>query len=383
MIGVHKNTLILSNYGLKKADSVRINDRIWTNFGFCKVLGVKSFYDKTFKINTKSGKTILLNNIPNNIVDIIGGGWLPKNVKFVHNRLNLHKNTNLNFHLPHTLNESLAYFLGHLYGDGCIKKRLVEIAASDDYPEIKDKIVKCIYDCFSYKAKMYNCKSACTKIGVYSVLLVKFLIYNNLAKKSSNEMSFPSIFFSSKKNVLGSFVSGLLDSDGHICSKYKKISIASVSRDFIDVLNSVLWSWGIGSKVRCQKRKHPRKNIYYLSVNGKRSQKNFFDLCKDSVKLKRSNLNYLNKKRDNLLSIYCVSDFDGFNKKDKNNKVSYSRIEDLGENTFIKNEKPCLMSNQVKSVTNHEKLGKLYNFLIEKDGYFFANGIGVESIRRK
>lgn len=180
--------------------------------------------------------------------------------------------------LPFYLNENLSYFVGYLFGDGCLKSKEWTINFADEYFCQIDKINNILFDIFGVKGKIYSQKNK-TELVIYSKLLSLF--FNKLFEMpigTKGRIKVPRIINKEKSFSLY-FLKGFSDADGGICRieeygevpkwflKRPSIEIASKYQNILEGLNEILIKYGVlNSKVYY----HKNNDSYRLMINGKR-----------------------------------------------------------------------------------------------------------------
>ncbi|ADY73797.1 DNA gyrase, A subunit [Desulfurobacterium thermolithotrophum DSM 11699] len=178
-----------------------------------------------------------------------------------------------------TLNEEVAYLTGLFCGDGWIEKDKRGYhrfgLTIPSLPEAVEK-AKRILEKIGIPVSFSEIRSDIRVSSSFTKKLMEILEcdenINALTKK------IPSWLFESKKEVILSFLSGLIDSDGFVHRKRNVIIIALTSRKLVEELQLLLFSLGIPSKLYCQppkdgyingRRIKGKHSLYYLEITGK------------------------------------------------------------------------------------------------------------------
>lgn len=173
-----------------------------------------------------------------------------------------------------------AYTLGYVLGDGhvSIARRCngkVFEGVSVGYQDILNDISDILKYSFSrwfgschYKKprKLKNGNNYIT-LGGYSVSLTTKLVKSGFGYSSENK-GIPKFIFECRKEVISSFIRGLMDADGTV-GKNGKISIILKSKSIIYDLASLLSMYGINYNITTKTVKGYENNVYYnlLIVN--------------------------------------------------------------------------------------------------------------------
>ncbi|MFW5772982.1 MAG: ribonucleotide reductase N-terminal alpha domain-containing protein, partial [Phototrophicaceae bacterium] len=113
---------------------------------------------------------------------------------------------NENVTLPQTLDETLAYVIGYMHGDGYVhwgKKvnwsapKAVKMATADTHPAIRQRLIDAVRDVFGVVPAIANGDGAVQSISIYSRLVVEWLIHNGLLKARSRDIRVPELVFRS------------------------------------------------------------------------------------------------------------------------------------------------------------------------------------------
>ncbi len=166
------------------------------------------------------------------------------------------------------IDEPLAYFIGLFVGDGWIERDKRGYHRLGIFVNDK-RILKRIEETLSSKAIKYSKQSDGT-IRLNSTWTKTFMeILEADSSLSARTKKLPSWLFRAGKNVVLSFLSGLIDSDGSLHRKRNVINISSISQELIKELQVLLFYLGVPSKVYSQGVKNGGE------INGREIKRNF------------------------------------------------------------------------------------------------------------
>lgn len=414
---LHPDTLVLTERGLIRIEEVELGDKVWTENKWAKVLNKVKNTKDTYKIITKYGREIiaskdhvfhsenkevrLKNLVPGSkITSIYGLGWtgnyqelLPlKYEKSVYNQSN---RLNPDVKLPKVLDEELAYFLGQTYGDGYIvphsvTKKIsgIEVATSNKFPKIRKKIIDAISNKFNISPKISPGDGACKEVGFYSREIVEFLKLNEILKEKAADITFPKLLLQSPTSVIMSFIAGFFDADGCSQESKKVYKIASINKNFLLVIQTVLLAHGVISKISKEDRESLGWNhLYTLSINGNKSQKLFKELMVESVKV-QSHKPWVSKVRDFNRTNYTVKNLNSLASRhnyiiNNNQKITYSTLERLTEDLNLNWSNYNLLEDEVVKIQPVKKNETVYDISLDHTNFFFGNGFYVHNSGRR
>jgi ribonucleoside-diphosphate reductase alpha chain len=422
MVGqcIAKNEEVLTDNGLKFIQDICIGDKVWTKEGFVKVINTLSNgKKKIYKITDKFGYTIRAsedhifiseNNgvliekrlkdfeLGDSIVLIPGTAetniknevLLQKPVyeKSVYNNSN---RLNEDIVFPTNLSSDLAYILGYSYGDGCVsfdkysEPKYLELACSNSWQGIKNKLTLFIKKCFNYNVSIRSGDGDLERFTIGSKLILKFLEHNNILKQKSGELIFPEKIKNSPINVQASFLAGYFDADGYASGSKKGYVFSSICKNFIDEVKKVLISIGVVTDSHVEYRENKGWNdLYSINVVGTLFQKRFLSLISSSVKVLNSG--HISKV-DNHLTPYKANTF-GI-KTNKYNFVPgngqylssncYERLLNLGEKDIPNN---ILIKSSVKSIEK-DGVEDTFDLCLAKEHLYFCQGFQVHNSGRR
>lgn len=186
------------------------------------------------------------------------------------------------------INPDLAYIIGAMLGDGHIgnrnSKHGKEVVYTDlDRPEISNIFREKVKKIFKILPKEDKRKG----IIYYSTALATILDLLGVPKgNKTKKLRVPRFLFFESKEIIGSFISGLFNSDGN--DNRVGISIHTSNRKFSKDLQWLLKRLGMVSSIfyRIQKRTTIRNKpvksseIYSVSISGRAQIEKFLKLCK-------------------------------------------------------------------------------------------------------
>jgi len=198
--------------------------------------------------------------------------------------------------IPTILTPELSYILGIIYGDGCVYNETIEIAFSNNWPEILDKFnacIKIVFGCnvgecgINIKVGERNSTSEdCTRI-ILGKWFYNFFKHIECLKGTTKNLGFPKIFTNCNQSNLESFFAGLFDGDGYNSITKRNICLSLVDGDFLYNLKLHLQKFGYVMKLR-KKIRPGYEPCFNLSAVGKASLEKISEI--DSIKIQQGNL---------------------------------------------------------------------------------------------
>lgn len=159
-----------------------------------------------------------------------------------------------------------AYWLGLLYGDGCLTyKNMVRLTTADDH--IENFAIKYA------KSKNLNIKKHYDKrrdntrnLNINSVGYRKELFDIGVEYAHSYDKEIPLIIRQSKQEIVSAFIRGLYETDGYVTIEKNKptINIALSSKKIIKQLHLLLLNFGIVSSMR--RKKTTKRDSFVLTI---------------------------------------------------------------------------------------------------------------------
>lgn len=307
-----KGTKVFTPKGLKNIEDIRVGDEVYTSTGIGKVtelyvmppqelkevklrsgISLKCTPGQMFKVLTEDGELLWkkASELKKGDVLLLRGVY-PKNLPY--QRLE-----------GVILDEEVAYLTGLFCGDGWIerdKRGYHRFGLSiSSLPEAVSRAASILRKIgIEPRINGYTLRVSSSKTKTLMKIFECNETVNALTKKV------PSWMFSSSRNVILSFVSGLIDSDGFIHKKRNGVVIAGIPGELLKDVQTLLFSLGIPSKLYSTQPKNGRvrgkqvigrHRIYYLEVRGNYVEK----LLSAPIKpLKVSRFNYGRVKRSSL-----------------------------------------------------------------------------------
>ncbi len=155
--------------------------------------------------------------------------------------------------LPSVLDESLAFLLGLLAGDGFVASGLKDYRIGfsishnsyliEELPEFLEKLFPGIH-----VQLMQKDDDASVNFIVSSRSLKEFLVLNNLSKEESHKVSVPLLIRKSPPSVVGAYLRGLFEADGTITHGYPVLT--STSHRLIQEASALLIGLGCPVSIR-------------------------------------------------------------------------------------------------------------------------------------
>jgi len=191
----------------------------------------------------------------------------------------------------YNVSDELAYIIGYFLGDGSLgrykdKLRLRFFDSSEEFlSEITNVLEKLTGVSYSI------CKDHRSKnnyyITVYNQKLIeqiKTLTGLDPAEKSKL-IKIPKFIWKSPKEIVFSFIAGLIDSDGYVDKIKPKITYATASKDFAYDLATLFSLLGFRTGIRSRKpRKSHWSDIYEISIEGAGQLYRFYKLIGNKMK---------------------------------------------------------------------------------------------------
>ena len=193
------------------------------------------------------------------------------------------------------LDSKMAWIAGLIMTDGNIdfNRGYTRVRMFNTENEIIDKAVNILSEKINKKYKPSEDKRSKQVVRRITVCDGKFTNFvkkvnrNNVGKKIS--MRIPEEIFKSPVEVIGSYIAGLIDGDGHIVKNKKQVDFTTVSKEFSEDLSALFYLLGIKSRVRKRKDKRNKnwQELYEISVSGHSDFKRLTDLIVNHLALER------------------------------------------------------------------------------------------------
>ena len=280
------DTLVPTNKGLIRADKLEEGMLTWNPIKkqmdkITKVFnnGLKDIYKitltngmklkatKEHKLKTKSGDLVTVEDLsPQDILEIslddtlqfVEDGSIPQ---FEQENLG-NKNLELK-KFRYTNNVDMVWLIGVMVGDGTINadskkgKYTVTFTIGNTKNGVKTNIERILND-MEVNYRTIETPTSTTQFVVSSKNFCRYIAFlmeieaNEEGKTSTKgNKKIPSWLFKSSKNIILSFLAGLIDSDGtvNITKKGSNIAVSSIYKEILDSTQQILLSFGIKSSV--------------------------------------------------------------------------------------------------------------------------------------
>jgi ribonucleoside-diphosphate reductase alpha chain len=405
------DTLILTKRGLVPIKEIKSGTMVWTENKWVKIIKILKNQKDTVKIHTKMGseiicsydhifssdgqeKTIKEIGDSGHIDRILGCGFYSgkdivlKNITYTKHPYNNSNRLNEKIRFPRKIDNKLAYILGYMYGDGytCESDGEISLPVDDLWPSIQNKLSKYIQDVFHHNISCRRGDGKYNILRMHSKLIIHFLKSNNILKQKTKFIQFPSCFYTSKKEILFSFISGYMDADGSVVKSKKVYKFSSINKDFLRNIQNVLFSFGVVSKIHFTDRSHSGwNNIYNLTINGGESQKIFRSLLVESEKCNK--ISFKNKRTDWTQTIYNVKNFNSSSSRhayicNNDQFLSYSTTRRLFKDLKI-NKDVLLIRDQITKIEKDKNNSVVYDLVLENTHLFSANAFYAHNSGRR
>jgi exodeoxyribonuclease V alpha subunit len=210
----------------------------------------------------------------------------------IQHKQELHSNLRGKINLPQRLNETLAYLLGILVGDGCYSGRrdgMIEITNMDD--EVLTSFEN-ILNGFGIRTKRRsNTPGRAVKVYAFCKPFRDWLANIGLDYVTARQKAVPDCIFQSDGISKAAFLRGLFDTDGSRQTANAKVSLTSFSLKLLQGCQELLLSLGIVAYISSNSN-----DSYHLSINNT-SIKLFRERIGFSVSGKKSNLDLIIEKQ--------------------------------------------------------------------------------------
>lgn len=150
------------------------------------------------------------------------------------------------------LDERLAYWLGLIASDGHVMRSSKSIEFTSADAPLAKEFIRINMELFGLNSYEYTVKRSLNtrRCRVHSSNLHAFVQRLGIPEgHKSLSLLFPPLVMRSPRSVIAAFLAGVIDGDGHIDSKSKRIRIASGSREFAYQTSLLLKTIGIRSFV--------------------------------------------------------------------------------------------------------------------------------------
>jgi DNA gyrase subunit A len=272
-----KNTLILTEDGLRPIQDICLGDKVYTQKNLCSVTALYEMPpQKLFRVTLENG---IYNEVtPSQKFKVLSEDltFVWKEAKALTDKDYILVRTQypdvngpVNLESPYLgnrklLNNNIAYLLGFFISDGWIvndytKANLLRLGWGSINRAVIEKVADILTQEFDYtptiEAKKYKIEGRGRVIQntAYTIRINRkdineFFVKNfDLVGKNAFTKEIPGQIFISPKEVIFSFVSGLIEGDGSINSRKKFVHYGSVSKKLIHQLAIILQHLGIFS----------------------------------------------------------------------------------------------------------------------------------------
>ncbi|MHA1505769.1 MAG: adenosylcobalamin-dependent ribonucleoside-diphosphate reductase [Candidatus Asgardarchaeia archaeon] len=189
------------------------------------------------------------------------------------------------------VSEELSYVIGYFLGDGLLegygdKLRIRFSGFSKEFlTELTNMLEK-------LAGKSYSIRRDRRNENTYYITICDQKLIERIRKLTgldptdkSKLMRIPKFIWKSPKEVVFSFVAGLMDSDGYVNKSKPKIVYATASKEFAYELATLLSLLGFRTEIRARKpRKSDWSDIYEVSIEGARQLLRFYKLIGNKMK---------------------------------------------------------------------------------------------------
>lgn len=298
------NYVYVKGKGLISIKDVEINDLIWTQYGYKKVLwNNKKWSDEIYRLTLKNGTRLVgtghhpvLLNTSNNLSDLslCWSGISSTNVGDTvvcnsHPILNEDTLVSLPNHvcegrkevnIPKVMGKKLARLIGFLDGDGCLLGDRVKLAFNTKESEIIEYYISLMSEVFNIESgKLYHSpNSNSSDCSFFSTDIVRFLKSINVRQKLSDTVS--EYIKNSSYDIWIEYLCGLFDSDGCLL-KSKDLfvpSVKGVKYGMMKDVHQMLLFLGINSSLHTRPSSDGNKTQYEIRVTGDRGRGYFRDI---------------------------------------------------------------------------------------------------------
>lgn len=220
--------------------------------------------------------------------------FIQKLSTFLHQKISYHtlkgQTNGTPVHIPETIDNNLAEFLGYIIGDGSIKgKGSIYFYNNDD--ELRKRFNTITFELFNINPIEGQDKSV--KFSQINSRIIKKLIASlgvPTVKKARNCV-IPNVIMRSPNHIAYHFLSAYFDCDGHVTTKGNELELTTASKQMQLGLSYLLLRMGIVYSLR-QKRINDR-NYYRVFIRGKREISTFYQHCKKDTQKFRDINHYL------------------------------------------------------------------------------------------
>lgn len=298
------NYVYIKGKGLISIKDVEVDDLIWTQYGYKKVLwNNKKWSDEIYRLTLKNGTQLIgtghhpvLLNTSNNLSDLSlsWSGISSTNVgdTVICNSHSIENEDNLvslpsyvcegrkEVTIPKVMGKKLARLVGFLDGDGCLLSDRVKLAFNTKETEIIEYYISLMSEVFNIESgKLYHSSnSSSSDCCFFSTDIVRFLKSINVRQKLSDTVS--EYIKNSSYDIWVEYLCGLFDSDGCLL-KSKDLfvpSVKGVKCGMMKDVHQMLLFLGINSSIYTRLSSEGNKTQYEIRVTGDRGRGYFRDI---------------------------------------------------------------------------------------------------------
>lgn len=298
------NYVYIKGKGLISIKDVEVDDLIWTQYGYKKVLwNNKKWSDEVYRLTLKNGTQLIgtghhpvLLNTSNNLSDLslcwsgisstTVGDTVVCNSHSIENEDTLISIPNYvcegrkEVTIPKVMDKKLARLVGFLDGDGCLLSDRIKLAFNTKETEIIEYYISLMSEVFNIESgKLYHSpNSNSSDCCFFSTDIVRFLKSINVRQKLSDTVS--EYIKNSSYDIWVEYLCGLFDSDGCLL-KSKNLfvpSIKGIKGGMIKDVHQMLLFLGINSSLHIRSSSEGNKTQYEIRVTGDRGRGYFRDI---------------------------------------------------------------------------------------------------------
>ena len=298
------NYVYIKGKGLISIKDVEVDDLIWTQYGYKKVLwNNKKWSDEIYRLTLKNGTQLIgtghhpvLLNTSNNLSDLslcwsgiystTVGDTVVCNSHSIENEDTLISLPSYvcegrkEVTIPKVMDKKLARLVGFLDGDGCLLSDRVKLAFNTKETEIIEYYISLMSEVFNIESgKLYHSpNSNSSDCCFFSTDIVRFLKSINVRQKLSDTVS--EYIKNSSYDIWVEYLCGLFDSDGCLL-KSKDLfvpSVKGIKGGMIKDVHQMLLFLGINSSLHTRPSSEGNKTQYEIRVTGDRGRGYFRDI---------------------------------------------------------------------------------------------------------
>ena len=298
------NYVYIKGKGLISIKDVEVNDLIWTQYGYKKVLwNNKKWSDEIYRLTLKNGTQLIgtghhpvLLNTSNNLSDLSlcwsgisstnVGDTVVCNSHSIENEDTLISLPNYvcegrkEVTIPKVMGKKFARLVGFLDGDGCLLSDRVKLAFNTRETEIIEYYISLMSEVFNIESgKLYHSpNSNSSDCCFFSTDIVRFLKSINVRQKLSDTVS--EYIKNSSYDIWVEYLCGLFDSDGCLLKSRDLFvpSVKGIKSGMIKDVHQMLLFLGINSSLHIRPSSEGNKTQYEIRVIGDRGRGYFRDI---------------------------------------------------------------------------------------------------------